>query len=122
MIALTLPAPWAVLVAAGLKRAEGRSWPTDYRGWLAIHASGKMPLDLVRLCGEEPLKSDLAGAGYARAAELPLGAVVGLARLVSCVPIGDPKALPQPVVAKGAQGLWEWAAPAQVREVVKWRL
>lgn len=43
MKALTLTQPWATLVALGLKRFETRSWPTSYRGTLAIHAAKGMP-------------------------------------------------------------------------------
>lgn len=39
MKALTLTQPWATLVAIGAKRIETRSWKTDYRGPLAIHAA-----------------------------------------------------------------------------------
>ena len=44
MKALTIWQPWASLIAAGLKRYETRSWATDYRGLLAIHAA-KRPLN-----------------------------------------------------------------------------
>ena len=36
--ALTLQQPWAYCVANGLKRYETRSWETNHRGLLAIHA------------------------------------------------------------------------------------
>lgn len=38
MKALTLHQPWATLVAFEAKRIETRSWDTNYRGPLAIHA------------------------------------------------------------------------------------
>jgi hypothetical protein len=38
MKALTLHQPWATLIALGAKQYETRSWGTDYRGPLAIHA------------------------------------------------------------------------------------
>lgn len=44
MKALTLCQPWASLIAWGEKQYETRSWSTDYRGLLAIHAS-KRPSD-----------------------------------------------------------------------------
>ena len=37
--ALTLWQPWASLIAWGEKQYETRSWSTEYRGLLAIHAS-----------------------------------------------------------------------------------
>lgn len=38
MKALTLYQPWATLVAIRAKKIETRSWNTNYRGELAIHA------------------------------------------------------------------------------------
>lgn len=46
MRVLTLTQPWASLVALGLKRVETRSWGTNYRGEVLIHASaerGRVP-------------------------------------------------------------------------------
>ncbi len=40
--AITLWQPWASLVALGLKRFETRSWPTNYRGKLLIHAATRI--------------------------------------------------------------------------------
>jgi len=39
MKALTLTQPWATLIACGAKRIETRSWATDFRGRIAIHAA-----------------------------------------------------------------------------------
>lgn len=42
-ICLTMHQPWASLLVAGVKRVEGRSWPTEHRGILWIHAAAKEP-------------------------------------------------------------------------------
>lgn len=39
MRALSVRPPWAWAIAHAKKRIENRSWPTSYRGPLAIHAS-----------------------------------------------------------------------------------
>ncbi len=39
MKTLSLLQPWATLVVMGVKQIETRSWRTDYRGPLLIHAS-----------------------------------------------------------------------------------
>lgn len=39
MNAISLWQPWASLVAAGIKRIETRSWGTNFRGPIAIHAA-----------------------------------------------------------------------------------
>lgn len=41
MKALTIWQPWASLIACGVKQYETRSWPTKYRGPIAIHAATK---------------------------------------------------------------------------------
>ena len=38
MKVLTLKQPWATLVAEGIKEYEFRSWKTNYRGKILIHA------------------------------------------------------------------------------------
>lgn len=40
---LSMHQPWASLLVAGFKRAEGRSWSHPHRGRLWIHAAGKEP-------------------------------------------------------------------------------
>lgn len=131
--ALTLHQPWASLIAAGLKQYETRSWPTSYRGLLAIHAgqqSGDFDLTAV-LTDKERTKLP---------AELPSGAIVCIAHLVDVVKSeaisSDPefevsresrlgnfapgrygwklelvKVFDPPVPARGAQGLWNWEMP-----------
>ena len=43
MKAITVLQPWAWLLATGKKRCETRSWKTNYRGEILIHA-GKQNL------------------------------------------------------------------------------
>jgi len=66
--ALSLWQPWAEAMRRGLKRNETRSWPTSYRGWLAIHAAKRIP-DAVPCAWRD----------------VPLGAVVCIVNLVNCV-------------------------------------
>lgn len=47
MKAITIHQPWATLIAIGQKRYETRSWNTDYRGEIAIHA-GRNASELTR--------------------------------------------------------------------------
>jgi hypothetical protein len=64
MKALTLTQPWATLVAIGAKRYETRSWSTNYRGPLAIHAAKGFPGSAMEICLEEPFKSALTEGGF----------------------------------------------------------
>ena len=42
MKALTIKQPYALLICAGLKDVENRSWRTNFRGKIYIHASQKI--------------------------------------------------------------------------------
>jgi hypothetical protein len=83
MKALTLTQPWATLVAIGAKRIETRSWPTAYRGPLAIHAAKGFP-EWAKTTAEEPTFSRELGTDI-----LPVGCIVAVCQLVSCVPTRD---------------------------------
>lgn len=105
MKAITIWQPWASLIACGAKRYETRSWPTKYRGPIAIHAAAvKVPQVLRKLfpTGEWSYTSDYAaksrfldivakGLGGVYTTEelvetlnnLPTGSVVATAELVN---------------------------------------
>jgi hypothetical protein len=104
---ITLTQPWATLVAVGAKQFETRSWSTNYRGPLAIHA-GKGLGDLSKhdfeeLCNDDPFYDALAkglaaglqsGPGmfnsrtYFDPNALPRGAIIAVCDLVDCIPAG----------------------------------
>lgn len=71
MKALTICQPYAEMIAAGEKLIENRTWPTAYRGLLAIHA-GKS-----RAWLEDDDEAERPGMAF--------GAVIAIARLVDCV-------------------------------------
>ena len=91
MKALTLYQPWATLVAIGAKKIETRSWPTKYRGTIAIHAGlnkrycGMKSKDYI--CGNEPF-NDVLKAAWDRLHDpldfMPLGAVVAVCDVEGC--------------------------------------
>jgi hypothetical protein len=88
MKALTLTQPYATLVANGWKGYETRSWRTDYRGPLAIHAAsgfqgvgGRLAFDRIMLDLHPGLVARLEdnyGLGPAKSIELPLGAIIAV--------------------------------------------
>ncbi len=114
MRGLTVRQPWASLIATGQKPIETRSWPTKYRGPIAIHAGLQDDRDAMRRFGLDP--------------NLPRGAIVATANLVEvrrlrpidqaatlCPHVDgrygwileDIKQLDPPVPRVGAQGLWK---------------
>jgi hypothetical protein len=52
--ALTIRQPWAELILRGRKPYELRSWKTNYRGFLAIHAAAKINAEKARRLGLNP--------------------------------------------------------------------
>jgi hypothetical protein len=87
MKAISLWQPWASAIALGLKTIETRSWATNYRGPIAIHAS----LTRVGLKQLYPFKEDImkcfSEKGITNLNELPFGAIVATADLVDCIKI-----------------------------------
>lgn len=85
---LSLWQPWASLIAWGEKKIETRSWSTNYRGPVAIHATGTIK-DEAR---EAVYASDAIRAAIDRHDKtldgLPLGSIVAVAEIVDCVEFG----------------------------------
>lgn len=78
MKALTICQPYAHLIASGRKTCENRTWPTNYRGPLYIHA-GK---------SRQWLHPDENGEDYGiRARDMAFGAVIAVCDLVACINI-----------------------------------
>lgn len=96
MKALTLTQPWASLVALHEKSIETRSWSTNYRGPLAIHAAKGLSsvgegAGLIALCRTEPFATalrDQAGETFSKV--LPLGVIVATCLLVDVRRIDEP--------------------------------
>ncbi len=128
---LTLTDPWAELIALGAKKLETRSWPTEYRGPLAIHASSTFPVDAEELCDEEPFamtllaggfqKSPLPGRRTRNAWKFPLGHIVAITWLEDVYrlpPLLFHEQLPkEPELSFGnfAPGRFVWSLPMVYR-------
>lgn len=133
MKALSLLQPWATLIAIGAKRIETRSWSTNYRGPLAIHAGKAFPAATRAMSLQAPFVEELLVGGVYGTRDLPLGAIVAVCTLADCEPIGgkylvgepersfgdfspgrfawrleDVRRLDPPIPANGALSLWEW--------------
>jgi activating signal cointegrator 1 len=93
---LSLWQPWALLLAAGVKRIETRSWPLrrPLPALLAVHAAKKWDALLFDLARRAPFRGHLEALGVrfpgTRPTPVPpglaLGAVVGLVRVVEVAP------------------------------------
>lgn len=87
MKALTIKQPWASLIVHGIKDIENRTWRTDYRGPLLIHASKTIyGGNLKGFLNKEQL--DAVGEEYDEVVREQLthvGAIIGRVDLVDCV-------------------------------------
>jgi hypothetical protein len=133
MKCISLWQPWASLVVLGEKQNETRSWPTNFRGTLAIHAA-KKPWNQLPFMGGGFL-AYLHRALSAHRIDLyflPRGSIIGTVEIIDCVPVeslystlaeqerafGDysrgryawklanPVMFNKPIPCKGQQGFW----------------
>ncbi len=81
MKALSIRQPWAWLIVQGYKDIENRSWPTDYRGPLLIHASKTLDPRF------DEIREDIVAEG----GDIPdrhaieRGGIVGQVTIVDCI-------------------------------------
>lgn len=90
MKALSLWQPWASAIAIGSKRIETRSWSTNYRGPLLIHAAKRKNIsELIHLHSCWNWQGAMRGIGWSWArdamdrdmAAMPFGAIVAICTL-----------------------------------------
>lgn len=93
MKALTVDQPWASMIAHEIKLIETRSWPTSYRGPLAIHASNNRTpggfLGFEHIIRSEPFLGALKAKEFDRwwnAPFFPRGAVLAVVELYDVRP------------------------------------
>lgn len=75
MKTLTIKQPWASLITQGIKKYEFRSWKTNYRGSILIHAGKGIDKKAI-----ERLKDYIPK-------ELPLGMIIGQADITDCIEV-----------------------------------
>lgn len=87
---ITVRQPWATLLAAGKKRIETRSWKTNYRGELYIHAAMKGLLFGISEMPDGAWYRALILLGLKESFDwFPTGAVIGKVNLVNCLRIDE---------------------------------
>ena len=84
MKALTICQPYAELIVRGEKRVENRTWPTNHRGHIYIHA-GKSR-DWIDH-GQDDNGHEIDDRYSIPIDRMAFGAIVAIARLVDCVNI-----------------------------------
>lgn len=76
MKAITIKQPWATLIAEGYKEYEFRTWKTNYRGEILIHA------------GKGIDKKAIERFKYLNL-EYPMGQIIAKATIIDCVKVDD---------------------------------
>lgn len=76
MKVLTIKEPWATLIIEGYKKYEFRSWKTNYRGKILIHAGLSLEKDQLEKFKDYNL-------------ECSKGMIIGEAELVDCILVTD---------------------------------
>ena len=80
MKALSIRQPWAWLIVNGDKDIENRTWATNFRGKVYVHAGRKIK------SGDFPEQRDyIEQSGILLPEEPPLGAIVGEVIITDCV-------------------------------------
>ncbi|MBQ7338600.1 MAG: ASCH domain-containing protein [Clostridia bacterium] len=129
MKVLSLTEPYATLIRIGIKKVETRSWKTNYRGKLYIHASS------TKISKED--RNNAALMSLVDTNELNYGNIICSCELVDCVEMTDAfieeikrnkneyisglyevgryawilknvEILDQPIKAKGRLGIWSF--------------
>ena len=101
---ISLWEPWATLLATGQKRIETRSWSTDYRGPVAIHAfkAGLTNADMFSLIHQPHFKDVLNAktvitrdtVAYWIHRKFKKGHIIAFGDLVGCLPMESIVCLP----------------------------
>ena len=138
MKAITLWQPWASLIALGIKHYETRSWSTNYRGELAIHAAKKI-IPFHELFRELPFKQQRfimkqIIRAYGDYSNMPTGKIIATTNLINVFQTENlvhnidqlekacggyspgrfawhlivTKMLDEPIPATGKQGFWNY--------------
>ena len=80
MKALSIRQPWAWLIVNGYKDIENRTWSTDFRGKIYVHAGRRIK------SGDFPEQRHyIRKSGLILPEEPPLGAIVGEVIITDCV-------------------------------------
>jgi ASCH domain-containing protein len=114
MKALTIKQPWAQLIVEGIKDIENRTWKTNYRGRIYIHAAGKSAefVDLLDAPKEIYLHSASLRDNHEIFKTYPHGAILGDVDIIDCI---------QSSISKWAlPNNWNWvlANPVKYKEPI----
>lgn len=82
--ALSIRQPWAWLIVNGLKDIENRSWPTNFRGRIYVHAGKGMTREEYEAAFDTAVAANI-GIELPPFDKLERGGIVGAVDIVDCV-------------------------------------
>jgi hypothetical protein len=85
MKAISIRQPWAWLIVNGYKDVENRTWPTNFRGRILIHAGKGMTRDEYEDAQETALDAGIADGVLPAFKQLERGGIVGVATIANCI-------------------------------------
>lgn len=131
MKAITIKQPWASLIVSGLKDIENRSWKTNFRGRVLIHAS--MKADNHWSASEFLREISKSGTDWSN---YHFGAIIGSVEIVGCVQnhpsiwaekgawnwvLENPVMFPNPITGvKGKLSFWNYDCGGITGEKARW--
>ena len=87
MKTLSVKQPWASIIMSGRKEVEIRTWKTDYRGPLVIHAGKKIDREAMDFfMGRNP---NWAKCKIIRDLEFPTGCILGKVKIETIALVGQ---------------------------------
>lgn len=121
MKAISIQSPWAWAIMNAGKDYENRTWPTNYRGTVAVHVGKKVDWDGVQF---------LKDMGLQLPAVIHTGCIIGEVDIVDCINVeesgkpgsewafgpfcwklANPRLYEKPIYCKGALGLFHVNIP-----------
>lgn len=97
MKTITEKQPWGSLIVAGIKDIENRTWKTNFRGRVLIHAGSSWDKFLAEICLSKLIKPHLDDLGFLHryndkrigykgySFSLPMESIIGSVEIVDCV-------------------------------------
>lgn len=134
MKTITIKQPYASLICCGLKDIENRTWKTNYRGRVLIHAAvAPVKEGLAALNNKQLFELMNRPNWEAEFENLHNGAIIGSVEIVDCVQnhpskwaqegvwnwvLANAELFPEPITGvKGKLSFWEYELPTKAEEV-----
>ncbi len=83
MKTLSIRQPWANLIVHGIKDIENRTWKTNFRGVIYIHAPGKDDSNNI-VMGDDRV-SEIHKYGVHSVVNRPTSSIIGTVEIVDCI-------------------------------------